>query len=58
MTKINEQMGVLMGEKNGDAVVFGQLMSERWNVTGDIRGLCDYRYGLNHEARAGFQRQL
>ena len=52
LPKINEQMVVLMEEKKGDAAAFDQLMSERRNVTGDIKGLCDQRDVLNQEIQA------
>ena len=39
VTKINEQIGVLMEEKNGYAAGFDHLMSERQNVIGCTKGL-------------------
>ena len=48
---INEQMGGLMEEK-GHAAAFGQLISERRNVTGCIEGLFDQRDELNRKVQA------
>ena len=41
-----------MGERKGYFDAFGQLMSERRNVTGYIEGLRDQRDELNQEIRA------
>ena len=52
MTKINEHMGVLMGEKKGYAAAFDQLMSERRNVAGYTKGLFDQCDELTEEIPA------
>ena len=43
VTDINEQMGVLMEDKKSHSAAVDQLVSERRNVTGYIKGLCDQR---------------
>ena len=40
-------MGVLMEEKKGYAADVDQVVTECWNVTGDIKGFCDKRDELN-----------
>ena len=52
VTKINEQIGVLMQEKQGYATALGQWMSDHGNVTDHIKGLRDQRYEVNQEIRA------
>ena len=50
LTKLNEQMGLLMEEKMGYAAAFG--IDERRNVTGYIKELCVQRDELNQEIQA------
>ena len=50
LTKINQQLGVLMEEK-GNAAAVHQLMSECRNVTGDGKRLCDQRDELSQEVQ-------
>ena len=60
MTDINEQMGVLMEDKKSHSVAFNQLVSERRNATGYIKGLCDQRDEQNQkmQARIAERREL
>ena len=51
-TKINEQLALLKEEETGFFVAFAQLLRERRNVTGDIKGLFAHRVELNQKVHA------
>ena len=52
VTRINEQMGVLMEEKKGDAAACDQLMCERRNVTVCLKGFLGQRDELHQEIQS------
>ena len=56
VTKINEQIGVLMEEK-GYSAAFDQVLSESRNVTGSFKELCDQRDERNQEIQTRIAEQ-